>query len=90
MSRTMIGIAFIFAAGVSPVRAADIASPREVAASRIKHCDVCGCLRTYYVHHRALLSTYGANFDPNNYDFTEPRYFYGPERPYPRYSLDPS
>jgi hypothetical protein len=95
MSRLIIGLALIFAAGgiacSSSVRAADLAaSPMRSAASPVEHCDDYGCWYAIYVRHRALLSTYGAGFDPNNYDFTEPYYYYGRERTYVRYSRDPS
>ncbi|MGO4870645.1 MAG: hypothetical protein ACLPGW_08550 [Roseiarcus sp.] len=95
MSRSIIGLALTFAVGgvvwSSSVEAADVAGPREtMSASSVEHCgEVCGCWRTDYVRHRELLSTYGAGFDPNNYDFTEPHYYYGRERLYPRYSRDP-
>ncbi len=96
MSRSVIWIAFIFAVGgaiwSSSAEAADVAAPRKaIAASSVERCvEVCGCWHTYYVRHRVLLSTYGAGFDPNNYDFTEPHYFYGQERFYPRYFREPN
>ena len=49
------------------------------------YCGRCGCLGVRYVRHRVLESTYGASFDPRNYDTTEPYYFFGPIRAFPRY-----
>jgi hypothetical protein len=48
-------------------------------------CGPCGCLRVSYNSHRELRSTYGIGFDPRTYDQTEPHYFYGAVRAYPRY-----
>ena len=52
------------------------------AASR---CGPCGCLHVSYVHHRELRSTYGTGLDPRNFDETQPHYYYGRIRAYPRY-----
>jgi hypothetical protein len=96
MSKSIIGLVLVEAMCAltwsAQVQAADAALRREaVRSSVVKHCeDICGCWYTTYVHHRALLATYGAGFDPSNYDFTEPHYFFGRERAYPRYSRDPS
>jgi hypothetical protein len=76
------------AAGVtttaSYVKAADlpILAPARYAA---RWCGPCGCLHRAYVYHRELRTTYGIGFDPRNYDMTEPHYYYGPVRAYPRY-----
>jgi hypothetical protein len=48
-------------------------------------CGTCGCLQVTHVWHRELRTTYGAGFDPRNYDTTEPHYYFGPVRSYPRY-----
>jgi hypothetical protein len=45
----------------------------------------CGCLHVSYVYHRELRTTYGTGFDPRNFDQTEPHYYFGPVRAYPRY-----
>ena len=45
----------------------------------------CGCLHVGYVRHRELRTTYGIGVDPRNYDTTEPHYYFGPMRSYPRY-----
>jgi hypothetical protein len=39
--------------------------------------DCCGCLRVAYVYHPELRSTYGLNFDPRNYDTTQPHFYLG-------------
>jgi hypothetical protein len=48
----------------------------------------CGCLHVSYVFHRELRSTYGLSFDPRNFDQTEPYYYFGALRAYPRYWID--
>ena len=48
----------------------------------------CGCLHITYVFHRELRSTYGLSFDPRNFDQTEPHYYFGPLRAYPRYWVE--
>ena len=55
-------------------------------------CGPCGCLYVSYVYHRELRSTYGTGFDPRNYDQTEPHFYLGRMRAYPRYwvSADPA
>jgi hypothetical protein len=63
--------------------AADLqAQPRNQAA---RCCGTCGCLQVAPVRHKELRSTYGIGFDPRNYDGTEPHYYFGPVRSYPRY-----
>jgi hypothetical protein len=54
-------------------------------------CGPCSCLHRSYVYHRELRSTYGTEFDPRNYDQTEPHFYLGRTRAYPRYwvSADP-
>jgi hypothetical protein len=48
-------------------------------------CGPCGCLHVYFVHHRQLEATYGTGFDPRSYDQTEPHYYLGRMRAYPRF-----
>lgn len=67
-----------------PAAAADLAVPGPVASG----CPRCGCLQVWHIHHRELRTTYGLNYDPRNYDGTEPHYFYGPVRAYPRYAVE--
>ena len=68
----------------SSVQAADlpILAPARHAA---RWCGPCGCLHATYIYHRELRTTYGIGFDPRNYDTTEPHYYLGPMRAYPRY-----
>jgi len=47
--------------------------------------DSCGCLSVTFEHHRELRYTYGAHVDPRSFDQTEPYYYYGPMKAYPRY-----
>lgn len=72
----------------SPLEAADLNIPPRASAGLLGHCGPCGCLRATYVYHRSLESTYGAGFDPRNYDTTEPHYYFGPLRAYPRYFVE--
>jgi hypothetical protein len=70
------------------------AGAAELLGSPIRHhaagawCGPCGCLYVSYAYHRELRSTYGLNFDPRNFDQTEPYYFLGQVRAYPRYWCD--
>ena len=74
------GIPIVFDSAI----AADLEVPVHRAAAA-QGCGYCGCLHVSYVHHRELRSTYGLNFDPRNFDQTQPYYFPGPVRAYPRY-----
>jgi hypothetical protein len=51
------------------------------------NCGPCGCLEVSYVYHRQLESTYGVGFDPRSFDATEPYYYWGRVRAYPRYRV---
>jgi hypothetical protein len=71
------------------------AGAAELLSSPIRHhaagafwCGPCGCLHVGYAYHRELRSTYGLAFDPRNFDQTQPYYFPGPVRAYPRYWCD--
>jgi hypothetical protein len=70
--------------------AAELPLPAPLA--RVHHtafwCGECGCLHKSYVYHRELRSTYGTSFDPRNFDQTEPHFFFGRMRAYPRYWVD--
>lgn len=63
---------------VRPERMARIYEPARPACG----CR-CGCLEVTHVRHREIAMTYGSQFDPRRLD--EPRYYWGPERSYPRY-----
>lgn len=67
-------------------RAADFGVPGPgVQASE---CGPCGCVHVTYDYHRELRSTYGIAFDPRNFDQTQPYYYFGPVRAWPRYWCD--
>jgi hypothetical protein len=68
-----------------PATAADLAVP---AARAARACPRCGCVQVWYIHHPELRSTYGLSYDPRNYDQTEPHYYHGPVRAYPRYAVE--
>jgi hypothetical protein len=84
----MIAMVSLAAAGVwSGATAAD-RPIQQRSAEAYRHYDAdCRCGPPYveYVYHRDLRQTYGAGFDPRNYDQTEPHYYFGPVRRYPRY-----
>jgi hypothetical protein len=67
-------------------KAADL--PGRFARHWGPSCGCCGCLGVTYDYHRELRSTYGAHFDPRNYDQTEPHYHFGRVRAYPHYWTD--
>ena len=71
-------------AGPGVATAADLPIPVK-SARAARWCGPCGCLHVTYNYHRELLSTYGINYDPRSYDTTEPHYFHGAVRAYPRY-----
>jgi hypothetical protein len=93
MSKPIISalVAAVLAAAGMPgapisAAAADLLSPRyhNLAIG----CGPCGCLHVSYVHHRELQSTYGLSFDPRDFDQTEPYYYLGQLRAYPRFWVD--
>ncbi len=51
-------------------------------------CCPCGCLHVNYVYHREVRTTYGTGFDPRNFDQTQPYYYLGRLRAYPRYWVE--
>lgn len=51
-------------------------------------CGRCGCLHLNYVYHREVETTYGAGFDPRNFDQAVPYFYWGRTRAYPRYWVD--
>ena len=52
--------------------------------------DRCGCLNVTYDYHRELKLTYGSQVDPRGYDETEPHFYYGAMKAYPRFWSTPS
>ena len=98
MSRPMISALVLGGVTVAGVPAAPVSAvaaellPPAVAHVHHHHAAAwygpCGCLHVTYVFHRELRSTYGLGFDPRNFDQTEPYYYFGPLRAYPRYWVD--
>jgi hypothetical protein len=98
MSRPMISVlvlGVVTAAGVPTVPVSAVGA--ELVAPAVAHAryhyaahwsGLCGCLHVGYVYHRELRTTYGSGFDPRNFDQTEPHYYFGPVRAYPRYWVD--
>jgi hypothetical protein len=90
MSKEMLAlvVTFMVAGAMGSAAAADLSSEKQHARARPDQytaCGPCGCLQVGYVLHRELRSTYGAGFDPRNFDQTEPYYYFGRMRSYPRY-----
>jgi hypothetical protein len=90
MMRALLSVATVgicVLASLAPSVAADLpVSGRGVTQQA--WCGPCGCLRVDFDHHRELRSTYGTGFDPRNYDETQPHYYFGAMRAYPRYSVE--
>jgi hypothetical protein len=90
MARPLIA-AFVVAgtvgllAGAPTARAADLGVPGPAQEAE---CGPCGCVHVTYDYHRELRSTYGVAFDPRNFDQTQPYYYFGPVRAYPRFWCD--
>lgn len=92
----MSKIAFALAAGVVAIAAVPMSGRPAQAADLLRHarierpidCGRCGCLHMTYVYHRVLEATYGAGFDPRSFDQTEPYYYWGGVRPFPRFWVD--
>ena len=70
------------------LQAADLRVQSGPYATAPADCGPCGCLSVEFVRHRSVEETYGISFDPRNYDMTEPHYYWGPMRRYPRYFVD--
>jgi len=86
ISALLAGVAAAAAAMIAvPAIAADLAVPTRHAAH---WCGTCGCLHVAHIRHRSLESTYGLAYDPRNDDQTQPYYYFGPVRAYPRYWVD--
>jgi hypothetical protein len=91
-ARVMLGVcitSLLFGFSWSSPKAADLNVPPQVASAHLSpHCGPCGCLRVTHVYHRSMESTYGVEFDPRNYDQTEPHFYFGRLRAYPRYFVE--
>jgi hypothetical protein len=80
-------LAFLgFLAAELSAAGADLPNPRS--HNPAIGCGRCGCLHMAYVYHRELESTYGLNFDPRDFDRTEPYFYLGRLRAYPRFWVD--
>jgi hypothetical protein len=79
------GLVEAISAGAAELLAQPMGPP---AAASTFWCGPCGCLHVGHAYHRELRSTYGLNFDPRNFDQTQPYYFLGPVRAYSRYWCD--
>lgn len=99
MSKTNLALAAVALATVATLpqsATADGWSPRHKShahhgyAAVYHYEDSCGCMSVTYVYHRELRYTYGAYFDPRSFDETEPHYYYGPVKAYPRYWTAPT
>lgn len=93
MGRSMLALVSVVAvlvlASLGPLGAAELPIPTKGGyVSTPPNCGTCGCLTVRYVYHRELRSTYGASFDPRNYDTTEPQFYLGRVRAYPQYFAD--
>jgi hypothetical protein len=93
MSRSILALGSVLAvltsSSLGSLGAAELQTPPpSVRAATARDCGPCGCLSVTYVYHRELRSTYGLDFDPRNYDQTEPHYYFGGMRAYPRYFVD--
>ena len=85
ISALLVGIAAaVGTMAAVPANAADLAVPTRHAA----WCGECGCLHVTHVRHRSLEATYGVAYDPRNDDQTQPHYYFGPVRAYPRYWVE--
>ena len=84
--------AFVLAAAAGLLASSHSAQAAElgVPAPRAQEaeCGPCGCVQVTYDYHRELRSTYGLAFDPRNFDQTQPYYYFGPVRAYPRFWCD--
>ena len=91
MSRLMTALGgltgALLLASASTTVAADLSVQTRVERAG-SECGPCGCLQVTYVQHPELWSTYGLDFDPRNYDTTEPHYYLGPIRAYPRFFVN--
>jgi hypothetical protein len=94
MSRSTLALgcvvtASLLGAPAVPAGAAELSVVGHRAYVHIpRYCGPCGCLAVRYVYHRQLETTYGASFDPRNFDTTEPHYYFGPMHRYPRYFVE--
>jgi hypothetical protein len=91
----MLGLGAVVSATIlalhGPLNAAELLAPSGTGRADFGapiYCERCGCMSVAYARHRELRSTYGLSFDPRNYDTTEPHFYLGRMRAYPRYFVD--
>jgi hypothetical protein len=93
--RTLIKSAVVVVAGAMSVTTSASSAELQLPepASRSGHfasdCGPCGCLRVSYIYHRDMRTTYGTGFDPRNFDQTQPYFYPGRVRAYPRFWVVP-
>jgi hypothetical protein len=92
MTRIILALAVVsLAFSAHSLRAAELESALGVTRAPLgarPACGPCGCLEAGRVRHRSMETTYGTGFDPRNYNTTEPHFYFGPVRSYPRYFVD--
>ena len=94
MSKPLLAALLLAAAtGLMGLPSSAMATELAVAPStprvhQVEECGPCGCVHVSYDYHRELRSTYGVAFDPRNFDQTQPYYYFGPVRAYPRFWCD--
>jgi hypothetical protein len=87
----LTAMALVTVAALPQSAGADAWRTRHKHHARFDHApvyqyeDSCGCLSMTLEYHRELKYTYGAHFDPRSFDATEPYYYYGAMKAYPRY-----
>jgi hypothetical protein len=88
MSGLIVGALTATCVLAAPVFAAELQAPPAAHVRQAAECGPCGCVHITYDYHRELRSTYGLSFDPRNFDQTQPYYYFGPVRAYPRFWCD--
>jgi hypothetical protein len=87
-SACLWGVVNLTSMWAAPIYAAELRVPPPAHVGQAAECGPCGCVHVTYDYHRELRSTYGVSFDPRNFDQTQPYYYFGPVRAYPRFWCD--
>ena len=87
-SACLWGVVNLTSMWAAPIYAAELQLPPPAHVRQVAECGPCGCVNVTYDYHRELRSTYGVSFDPRNFDQTQPYYYFGPVRAYPRFWCD--
>ena len=92
MSRFITGLAASVALATlsTAAFAADYAVPPQVRSAEVyqgnPYCsETCGCPIVTHVRHRQLEQGYPSGFDPRDFNYNEPRYYWGPRKTYTRW-----